>query len=112
MLLGRNGEVRGRRYSWRCRAPRSMHVEGRERRAEPRERSLPGDQAVAEAMSRRERMSYEAESSLNYDYVLRDRGALQVGKAESGEARQVVGRGARASTKEKAVAVAGDKGGS
>ena len=53
-------------------------------------------------------MSYEAESSLNYDYVLRDRGALQVGEAESGEARQVVGRGARASTKEKAVADAGD----
>ena len=61
-----------------------------------------------EAMSRRERMSYEAESSLNYDYVLRDRGALQVGEAESGEARQVVGHGARASTKEKAVADAGD----
>ena len=42
-------------------------------------------------MSRRERMSYEAESSLNYDYVIRNRGALQVGEVESGEARQVVG---------------------
>jgi hypothetical protein len=48
-------------------------------------------------MSRRERMSYEAESSLNYDYVLRNRGALQVGEVKSGEARQVVGRGARGS---------------
>jgi hypothetical protein len=36
-------------------------------------------------------MSYEAESSLNYDYVLRNRGALQVGEVEPGEARQVVG---------------------
>ena len=57
-------------------------------------------------------MSYEAESSLNYENVLRDRGALQAGEAESGEARQVVGRGARASTKEKAAVDAGDKGGS
>ena len=58
-------------------------------------------------MSRRERMSYEAESSLNYDYVLRNRGALQVGEVESGEARQVVGRRTRVA-KEKAVADAGD----
>ena len=70
----------------------------------------PGDEAVAEAMSSRLLMSYEAESSSTYENLLRDRGARQAGEADSGEARQGAGRGGRAWTKETAVADAGDKG--
>ena len=61
-------------------------------------------------MSGRLRLSYEAESSSTYDYVLQDRGAIQAGEAELGDARQAAGRADAAGTKETAVADAGDKG--
>ena len=59
-------------------------------------------------MSGRLRLSYEAESSSTYDYVLRDRGAIQAGEAELGDARQAAGRADAAGTKETAVADKGE----